>query len=45
MQMKIAITGVRDGVLVLGLALLLCFLGVSSFSLADEHHINELWVF
>ena len=43
MQMKIAITGVRDGVL--GLALLLCFLGVSSFSLADEHHINELWVF
>ncbi len=33
--MKIAITGVRDGLLVLGLALLLCFLGVGSFFLAD----------
>jgi len=42
--MKIAITGVRDGLLVLGLALLLCFLLVSAFFLADEYHINELWV-
>jgi hypothetical protein len=42
--MRIAITGVRDGLLVVGLALVLCFLGVSSFSLADEYHINKLWV-
>lgn len=34
--MRIAITGVRDGLLELGLALLLCFLGVSSFFLAEE---------
>jgi len=42
--MKIAITGVRDGLLVVGLALLLCFLGVGSFFLADEYHISEVWV-
>jgi hypothetical protein len=42
--MKIAITGVRDGLLVLGLAILLCFLLVSSFFLVDEYRINELWV-
>ena len=44
-QMKIAIAGVRDGLAVLGLALLLCFLGVSSFFFADEYHINDRWLF
>lgn len=41
----IAITGVRDGLLVIGLALLLCFLGVGSFYFADQYHINGLAVF
>jgi len=43
--MRIAITGIRDGLLELLLALLLCFLGVGSFFLADEYHVNKLWVF
>ena len=41
----IAITRVRDGLLVIGLALPLCFIGVGSFYFADQHHINGLWVF
>jgi hypothetical protein len=43
--MKIRITNVRDGLLELGLALLLCVLGVGSFYLADEHQINSMWMF
>ena len=42
--MRMEITGVRDGLLELGLAVLLCFLGGSSFALADEYHINHLWL-
>jgi preprotein translocase subunit SecY len=38
------ITGVRDGLLVLGLGLLVCFLGVSSFVLAQDYHISEIWL-
>ena len=38
------ITGIRDGLAVIGWALLLCFLGVGSFYYANEYHINELWV-
>ena len=34
--MRIAITGVRDGLLELGLALSFGFLGASSFFLAEE---------
>lgn len=44
-SMKIAITGVRDGLVVLGLALLLCVLLVGSFFVAVEYKINTLWVF
>ncbi|HXR33501.1 MAG TPA: hypothetical protein VN830_07330 [Verrucomicrobiae bacterium] len=43
--MKIRITGIRDGLLVVGLAILLCLFGVSSFELADKYHVNEVWVF
>lgn len=39
------ITGVRDGLVELGLALLLCVLGVGSFLLADAYQINSKWVF
>jgi len=39
------ITGVREGLSVIGLALLLCLVGVSSFYLADQYHISALWVF
>jgi hypothetical protein len=42
--MKIAITGIRDGLLVLGLALLLCVFLVGAFTVADKYHINVLWV-
>lgn len=40
-----AITGVRDGLLVIGLALLLCLIGIGSFYFADQYHVNGLWVF
>jgi hypothetical protein len=40
-----ALTGVRDGLVVIGLALLLCLLGVSSFAVADRYHVNSSWVF
>lgn len=43
--MKMAITGVRDGLVVIGWALLLCLFGVGSFYFADEYHINGLWAF
>jgi hypothetical protein len=43
--MKIRITGVRDGLLVVGLAILLCVFGVGGFDLAREYHINDVWVF
>lgn len=43
--MRIAITGARDGLLVIGLALLLCLLGIGSFYFADQYHIKEVWVF
>ena len=43
--MRIAITGVRDGLAVIGWGLLLCFLGVGSFYYANEYHIDELWAF
>jgi hypothetical protein len=43
--MRIAITGVRDGLLVIGLALLLCLFGFGAFYFADKYHINVLWVF
>src|SRR5690349_21487118 len=39
--MKMRITGVRDGLLVLGLALVLVVLGLIAFNLADKHHVNE----
>jgi hypothetical protein len=42
--MRIAITGIRDGLLVLGLALLLCVFLVGAFTAADKYHINVLWV-
>ncbi|PYT64432.1 MAG: hypothetical protein DMG35_00375 [Acidobacteria bacterium] len=40
-----AITGIRDGLLGIGLALVLCLIGVGSFYLADQYHIKEVWVF
>jgi hypothetical protein len=40
-----AITGVRDGLLVIALAALLCLLGVGSFYFADQYHIKEVWLF
>jgi hypothetical protein len=43
--MRVAITGVREGLLVIGVALLVCLLGVGSFYFAGEYHINTLWVF
>jgi hypothetical protein len=42
--MGIAITGVRDGLLVIGLALLLCLFLLGAFVVADKYHINVLWV-
>jgi hypothetical protein len=43
--MRIAITGVRDGLLVIGLALLVIFLLFAAFELADRYHIKLLWVY
>lgn len=43
--MKIAITGVRDRLLMIGIALLVCVLGVGSFFFADEYHVNDNWLF
>lgn len=37
--------GVRDRLLMIGAALLLCVLGVGSFSFAGEYHINDTWLF
>ena len=42
--MKIAITGFRDRLLMIGIALLLCVFLVGSFFFADEYHINENWL-
>jgi hypothetical protein len=42
--MSIAITGVRDGLLVLGLAVALCVFIVGAFALADQYRIDTLWV-
>jgi hypothetical protein len=42
--MRIAITGIRDGLLVLGLGLLLCVFLVGAFTVADKYHTNVLWV-
>ena len=43
--MRIAITGFRDGLLLIAFALLLCLLGFGAFYFADKYHINVLWVF
>ena len=43
--MRMVITGVRDGLLVLGLALLLCLFGFASFYFADEYHVDKVWAF
>ena len=40
----IAITGIRDGLVLIGLALLLCASLVGAFAVADNYHINVLWV-
>lgn len=42
--MRIAITGVRDGLVVIALALLLCLFLLGAFVVADKYHINVLWV-
>jgi len=42
--MRIAITGVRDGLIMIGLALLLCLFLLGAFIVADKYHINVLWV-
>jgi hypothetical protein len=42
--MRIAITGVRDGLVVVGLGLLLCLFLLGAFIVADVFHINVLWV-
>lgn len=34
-----------DQVLLVVLALAICIFGLASFWIADEHHINEVWVF
>jgi hypothetical protein len=34
-----------DQMLVLGVAVLVCVLGVASFWLADVYHMNEVWIF
>jgi len=38
------ITGIRDGLAVVGLALLLCFVLLTAFWIADEYHVDQLWV-
>ena len=43
--MRIAITGVRDGLLLMALALLLSVYGFISFYLADRYNVNEAWAF
>lgn len=43
--MKIAITGIRDGLVLIGWALLVCLLIVGTFALADEYHIKTVWAF
>lgn len=40
-----ASAGVRDRLLMIGIAILLCLLGVGSFFLADQYHINDRWLF
>src|SRR5256885_11527766 len=35
----------RDRMLMIGTALLLCLLGVGSFFFADEYHIDNTWLF
>ena len=42
--MRIAITGVRDGLIVIGLAVFLCLFLLGAFAVADTYHINVLWV-
>ena len=42
--MRVAITGVRDGLIAISLALLLCLFLVGAFIVADMYHINVLWV-
>jgi hypothetical protein len=37
------ITGVRDGLLLLSLALLLCLVLVGTIALADAYHISRIW--
>jgi len=39
-----AITRVRDRLLMIGIALLVCVFGVGSFFFADEYHINDNWL-
>ena len=41
--MKIVITGVRDGLHLLGWAFLVCALIVCTIALADAYHIDRLW--
>lgn len=43
--MRTPIRRVRDRLLLIGSALLVCVLGVGSFYFAGEYHINSLWVF
>jgi hypothetical protein len=42
--MRIAITGVRDGLIAIGLAVSLCLFLLGAFVVADKYHINVLWV-
>lgn len=36
---------IRDRLLLIGAALLVCVLGVGAFAVADAYHINPAWVF
>jgi len=42
---KNAANGCLDRVLLVGAALLVCAIGVGSFWIADEYHVNPAWVF
>jgi hypothetical protein len=35
----------RDRILLVGAALLVCLIGGEAFTLADDYHINPAWVF
>ena len=43
--MQVVSGGLRDRLLLIGLAVLVSVLGVGLFLLADSHHVDRLWVY